>query len=504
MPMLITVDNSLSSATHTVTLGLNDDGITNLDCTVDWGDGTVESFTTSGNKEHTYPDDALTYTISITGTVPHFGYADTGYHYDDLFAGVTDWGDLGTTSLEKACFEWRKMSELPNWIPASVTNLNYMFSWCWMGQQFEMDAALSGWDVSNVTSMQGMFEKCDRFNGQVGGWNVSNVTDFSFMFWQCDDFNQALDSWVVDSATTMEEMFYSCDIFTSDLSGWNVSNVTGPGLAGLFYYCQALDFDFSGWNVSNITDLSNTFAYTDFTNFNLASWDVSKVTSFYSTFFYCQSFSSKTCDFSGWDVSSATTMNRMFNGCDLVNPDFSNWDVSKVTDFFYTFLGCSRLKPNIGVQFWDVSSATTMKQMFAGCGDYEFAAADWNEDLSGWDVSNVTDFAYMFNGSPAFNSDLSMWDVVNATSAGMEGMFRDCISFNQDLSFWCVPNIASEPNDFSLGTTAWVLPKPVWGTCPVPGNFHASNYSDTTIDLAWDAVDVADLAGYEITYKAKA
>jgi len=31
---------------------------------------------------------------------------------------------------------------------------------------------------------------------------------------------------------------------------------------------------------------------------------------------------------------------------------------------------------------------------------------------------------------------------------------------------WCVENIPEEPSIFADGADSWVLPKPVWGTCP--------------------------------------
>jgi len=48
----------------------------------------------------------------------------------------------------------------------------------------------------------------------------------------------------------------------------------------------------------------------------------------------------------------------------------------------------------------------------------------------------------------------------------MRTMFYEADAFNQDLSGWCVTNIASEPRDFDDGANAWVLDRPVWGTCP--------------------------------------
>jgi hypothetical protein len=47
-------------------------------------------------------------------------------------------------------------------------------------------------------------------------------------------------------------------------------------------------------------------------------------------------------------------------------------------------------------------------------------------------------------------------------------MFALATNFNQDLSNWCVTNILSKPAAFDIGTTSWVLPQPIWGTCPGP------------------------------------
>jgi hypothetical protein len=47
----------------------------------------------------------------------------------------------------------------------------------------------------------------------------------------------------------------------------------------------------------------------------------------------------------------------------------------------------------------------------------------------------------------------------------MDRMFDNAMTFNQDLSGWCVSNIPTAPFAFSSGSI-WTLPKPVWGTCP--------------------------------------
>jgi len=48
----------------------------------------------------------------------------------------------------------------------------------------------------------------------------------------------------------------------------------------------------------------------------------------------------------------------------------------------------------------------------------------------------------------------------------MNFMFRYANLFNQDLTGWCVSNISSVPSLFSIGSALTNSNKPVWGTCP--------------------------------------
>jgi surface protein len=98
--------------------------------------------------------------------------------------------------------------------------------------------------------------------------------------------------------------------------------------------------------------------------------------------------------------------------------------------------------------------------------DMFFIASSFNQNISNWNVSNVTNMSAMFAIAKAFNQNISNWNVSNVTN--MSGMFASAEAFNQNLSGWCVTNIGSEPTSFDLGATAWVLAnsRPIWGTCP--------------------------------------
>ena len=49
---------------------------------------------------------------------------------------------------------------------------------------------ISGWDVSNVTHMQGMFWFAQAFNQDIGRWNVSKVKVIGDMFEGCPITNE--------------------------------------------------------------------------------------------------------------------------------------------------------------------------------------------------------------------------------------------------------------------------------------------------------------------------
>jgi surface protein len=76
-----------------------------------------------------------------------------------------------------------------------------------------------------------------------------------------------------------------------------------------------------------------------------------------------------------------------------------------------------------------------------------FEGADsFNQNISGWDVSRVTDMRAMFYGAESFNQNISSWDVSRVTD--MEDMFfgADDLSDNNKCSIHNSFTFSLNPN----------------------------------------------------------
>ena len=170
-------------------------------------------------------------------------------------------------------------------------------------------------------------------------------------------------------------------------------------------------------------------------------------------------------DISGWDVSGVTDMTNMFNGATSFDSTYTNsWiandDLSAVNIFQDGLLDISNdnityavsnynkfdviYKYVVWLVRWNTSLVTNMSGLFVG-------NSTFNEDISGWDVGNVTNMNNMFvyfsnDPSGAFNQPLNNWDVRKVTS--MNYMFRGQINFNQPLDNWKTDNLKNTNSMF--------------------------------------------------------
>jgi len=167
-------------------------------------------------------------------------------------------------------------------------------------------------------------------------------------------------------------------------------------------------------------------------------------------------------------TSKLTTLNYLFQiragyGQNAVpknfNDDITNWDTSNVTEMKEVFSGWSIF--NQDISNWDTSKVESMHGMFKTSkkvGNYFAGPSDFNQPIGNWDVSSVVDMSEMFLGATSFNQDIGNWDVSNVED--MNYMFSGATSFNQDISNWDVSNVKDMYRMFcnitSIGIVAFV------------------------------------------------
>ena len=164
--------------------------------------------------------------------------------------------------------------------------------------------------------------------------------------------------------------------------------------------------------------------------------------------------------------------------------DYSQVDVSGITDMSYLF---EHKKVKYDITGWNVSNVTNMNMMFAG-------AEAFNQLIGDWDVSNVVNMEEMFAGASSFNQPIGDWNVSNVTS--MNNMFYGASSFNQPIGDWNISNVI-DMNMIFYWATAFNQPIGDWDVSNVPNMrymfYEAISFNQPIRD--WDVSNVVNMDG---------
>ena len=326
-----------------------------------------------------------------------------------------------------------------NWEMSQADNIQGVFARCG-----NINPDVTNWDITNnCNNMQSAFLLLSNFERDLSNWDVSGVTNMQSTFSSCTSFTgQGLDTWVTSALINLQSTFFNCTNFNGNLQNFDVSGVTTMNSA--FEQCtNFLGNGVDSWVTSSVlTDLRDCFDEARNFDADLSNWDVTGVTNMFQTFRLNNKF--KGDGLENWVTSSLTNMYRTFDGALQFNADLSNWDATNVTNMESAFRGCSIFE-GIGMNNWTTSSSlSNMANAFQ-------SAPQFNGNLQGFNVSGVTRLEFCFFNSTSFEGGgLDTW--VTSSLVNLRNTF-DNTNFNQDLSGWDFSNVT----DMTNWGNAWAM-----------------------------------------------
>ena len=475
-PLILEIDLDLGDSS---VMQLPVAGISNLE--IDWdypggarGAGCQTSYTfgAPSNDPITcdYGPSTGTAQIAVSGSVTMVGSLGAEYSGNEMITKLVSWGTslTGFTSTFQMFNGASNLVDVPNYLPATVTQVDRMFQDAW---DFD-DVDITMWDMSNVTTATMMFRAALAFDQDISVWDVSGISSFATFFGNASSFNQDLSDWDVSGATEMDSMFAGATDFNNGCDPDDPTDTTCPldwgtdtshvtSMNGMFSGAVSFNQDVSGWDVSNVEDFGGMFSTASSFNNGCAAgvttcalslWNTSSATDTQWMFYQADDFNQ---DVSAWDLSGVNLANFMFQNTN----DFNNgcaagtftcdldWTLGSLLEAGGIFQGAEAF--NQKVSAWDTSTMTTMSQLFLyatafnnGCGAGVFSCP-----LT-WDTSSATDMGGLFQGAEAFNQDVTGFDMWDVTSTAT--MFAGAIAFNNG----CATGVTTCPMVFAGGNTA--------------------------------------------------
>ena len=416
-------------------------------------------------------------------------------------------------------------------------------------------------DLSNVTTLESMFNNAFVSNPDVSDWDVTTITDMTDMFknvtLSTDVYDDLLLSFNAQNLQVGIDFNGGNSTYCAIDAHDNITNIaTGHGWLvidnGLGANCAQSD-DYFIFSVDTNNTSAGSSSSTQFTlpttgigyNYDIICDAANPATSLFrarSANFTCQYPSAGTYTIKVSSNIATTETGTGFphiyfnnEGDKLKIIEVSQWGTGLWASMESAFRGASNMIVT-ATDIPDLSQVLNMSQMFR-------FASNANPDVSNWDTSNVRTMELMFNGALAATPNISNWNVSNVDN--MENMLlgltlpttiydatlinfnlqnlRFGVTFNAGDSKYCA--IAAHDNLINLSTFAWTITDGgLESNCPtamddfvitvitnVSGNSSPTQYTintngalfyDYSVDCDNDGINevVAQASDYTCTY----
>ena len=243
---------------------------------------------------------------------------------------------------------------------------------------------------------------------------VSSATQFSTLTLPFGGISSINVSWgngqsTLNATTAPTNSYSTIGNYTIKISGRASSFGNDIGYTGAYLISSV-----SQWGTLEFSSLKGAF----FGASNLVSvpTDIPSTVSDLSGMF--ASASQFNQDISGWNTLNVSNMSFMFYNASTFNQDISGWNTSSVTTMEYMFYSALSFNNNSQPLIWSTSNVSSMDSLFA--------FTPFNQDISGWNTSKVTNMTAMFYDASQFNQDISGWNVSNIPIGFANYMFCNC------------------------------------------------------------------------------
>ena len=500
----------------------------NLAGSIDWGDGTTPTTVTSGINSHTYTDtDPHTVSVSGQISTFGNGTALTGgpcitsvgqwgnLQMTAMPGAFRGWSKLATvpnnapgaiTDFSNTFRDATVFNSELYWSLGSATTTAHMFD----GAK-AFNGWIDGWDMTNVIDASYMFAGATSFNRYTDSWPMTNVRNLSHIFDGASNFAGYVLNWRPSKVTDLSYAFRGVRSFDTDLSNFDISNVTD--MTGIFTNSGLTTYTYdkilnawaqldvkrnvtlgaSGRPYKSIASAARTHLVTD------KGWTViDDGLEAGGSMKFTLDTTAVGCDPNIWmpfhdirdltiDWGDGSDVVHQGVGSDWINHYFGtsgvyhvevSGDVYMLGNPGSTWSGAGCLT---SVESFGGLGLRTIASAFEGAGNLTAAPASlpvsvtdtrrlfynsssFNDDISGWDVSRVTEMSEMFGSALSFDQPLDGWDVSNVKN--MNGVFAFASSFDQPLDGWDVSNATSMTSMF-IGARKFDQPLDSWDVSQV-------------------------------------
>ena len=404
-------------------------------------------------------DTTFNYSWTYASSSDNFAATDLNVHNTSTLGAVTNMNSMFYTRGYKGQdFGWLDTSK--------VKDMYSVFRDIEGGQ---LD--VSGWDVSNVTTLGSAFYGASKFTGAgLDTWGAaSKATTTTKMFSLCSELNVNMHNMQFPKVTSAVEMFNSCRKQTGDAPGVMFTGVGAVNCKSMFNNCRVFNGDIGGIRIGVVTEAENMFK--DCHQFNNDSfqdvdWTGQKCDGATNMFLNCYKFNQSLASLPRDFFKKLNTMESTFQDCRaFAGEGMAGFNFSNVRRFDSVFSNAG-LIGDVDVSGWAIKTNgdVEMRNMFSNCKKVESFVG-----LPQWNTSRVIDMKYMFNYCELLHQD-DMYELQVQNVTNMHRTFFYARVFNGDLSAWCVPKLADASKRSQIfsgsGIEDQLNKHPVWGKCP--------------------------------------